>query len=218
MKSLILSICLFLSFTTIAQDYTALPKINIKYNFTSILDISSPYIALSVEYPIAKRISLEHELGYVNNRFELFNPRQYAGIRSRNQLHLFFPENFEYMNHSIDIHLVGKHVVFPTGDYDFSRFEGAFQQKYRVSPRYSDVGMLIGYRTVFYLPDANLSFEIGSAIGLKRPFTTLYGDDIPEDAQVSNQFAFNLNFSPPLDINETSFVIALINFKMGLFF
>jgi hypothetical protein len=218
MKSFIISICIFLSFTTVAQDSTALPKINIKYNFTSILDISSPYISLSVEYPIARRVSLEHELGYINNRFGVFSFREYSGIRSRNQLHLFIPENFENMNHSIDIHLVGKHVVFPTGDYDFSRFEGAFQQKYRISPRYSDIGMLLGYRTVFYLSDANLSFEIGSAIGLKRAFVSQSGADIPEDAQLANRRAFDLNFSPPFDINQRSFVIALINLKMGLFF
>lgn len=217
-KSFTLSICLLLSITAIAQDFTPLPKFTIKYNFTSIIDISAPYLALSVEYPIEKRISVENELGYINNRLNLFSNRKYAGIRSRNQLHFFLPEHFKYMNHSFDLHFVGKHIVFPTGEYLFSRFEGAYQQRFRISPRYSDAGMLFGYSTVFYLPDTQLFLEIGSALGVKYSFITQNGDDIPKDAQLSNEFAFNLNFSPPINVNETQFIIALINFKMGVFF
>ncbi|MGB0862587.1 MAG: hypothetical protein ACPGXZ_06690 [Saprospiraceae bacterium] len=225
MKSLfIISIALLLSITATAQTATAqdtilLPRFNIKYNLTSILDITAPYLGLSAEYPIAKRVSLEHELSYTYNRFDFIISSPFAGIRSRNQLHLYLPHNFEGINFSIDLHLVGKYVFFPEREYPFSRFNGQYIQKYYTSRRSQDIGFLIGSSLMVYITEIGASLELGTAIGSKRSFSHVSNRNIPEDARMFGGADFSTtDIGLPIDFERNIFVIALINFKLGILF
>jgi hypothetical protein len=215
-KYLILVFLLFsLTSKSSTKDSTSiLPKIAIKYNPTSRLDIATAAFQFAVEYNVSKKINLQHEIGYISKYamlFQAYNPTENdfitGGVRFRSELR-WYPFSAKNLRRVLYFapDIMFKYY-YDDSEKIYIRFDGAYKQQLHTRSEYYNYAA--HFKTGFQFYPGKGRFLIDTYIGTGFQTIVVDDKDVPSDAV--------LEWSPTFFFDDLPFS-AVAGIKIGYVF
>lgn len=177
------------SHTIYAQDlptdpWDRLPKLSLKSGLISLIADPNPNIHLSAESKLSKKITMQHELAYMNsqlNPFLEYDIDPMSGFRIKSEMRLYFKaspkgKTFTYF---------GPELFYKYQNYNRIDWLGRNDFTYSQQFEYSRIKQLFGFNVKFgWMSRLTDRFLIDYGFGIGVRYLTI-NSDLPEDVDTN---------------------------------